>query len=273
MHTLEPRAIECFQNTIYSYFRTHRRDLPWRNTHEPYEILVSEIMLQQTQVGRVLSKYKQFLAAFPTFRALSEASLKNVLDVWRGLGYNRRAISLKKIAYIVVNEFGGQLPSNAQILQKLPGIGKATAGAIRAFAYNEPAVFIETNIRTVFLHTFFADKQGTKDTELYPLVELTLDRSNPRNWYYALMDYGVMLKKRYSNPSRLSAHHKQQTSFQGSSRQLRGAVLALVAEHPGITELELANALHRDEETIKRTLIKLEREGFFKRRGNAFFVE
>ncbi len=273
MHTLDPRAIERFQNTVYAYFKTHRRNLPWRRTRDPYKILVSEIMLQQTQVERVLSKYDQFLAAFPTFQALSTASLQDALNIWRGLGYNRRAIALKKIAHIVVHEFDGQLPSDCDILQTLPGIGKATAGAIRAFAFNEPAVFIETNIRTVFLHVFFASKQGIKDTELYPLIEQTLDRSNPREWYYALMDYGVMLKKRYGNPSRLSAHHKKQASFQGSTRQLRGAVLALVVEHPRITEVELADMLRRDVDTIKRVLNALEHEGFLKRQGHAFFVE
>ncbi|MDD1721700.1 MAG: A/G-specific adenine glycosylase, partial [Euryarchaeota archaeon] len=249
------------------------RDLPWRKTNDPYKILVSEVMLQQTQVERVLRKYEQFLQCFPTFEGLAKAPLQAVLDVWRGLGYNRRAIAVKKVADIVVNEFDGKLPSDDQVLQNLPGIGKTTAGAIRAFAFNEPAVFIETNIRTVFLHTFFAGKLGTRDNEICPLIEQTLDRSNPREWFYALMDYGVMLKKKYGNPSRMSAHHKKQASFQGSNRQLRGAILALIVEHPGITETELVQILRRNPDTIQTNLTKLEQEGFFKRKGDAFFVE
>ncbi len=273
MHILAPPVIERFQSTIYTYYNTHGRDLPWRKTNDPYKILVSEVMLQQTQVERVLHKYEQFLQSFPTVEALAIAPLQDVLDIWRGLGYNRRAIALKKVAHVVVHEFNGELPSDDRILQKLPGIGEATAGAIRSFAFNKPAVFIETNIRTVFLHTFFADKLGTKDTEICPLIAQTLDRSNPREWYYALMDYGVMLKKKCENPSRRSAHHKRQAAFHGSNRQLRGAIVALVVEHPGITEAELVDSLDSDVGVIHTNLIKLEREGFFKRHGNAFFVE
>ncbi len=230
-------------------------------------------MLQQTQVERVVQKYEQFLQSFPTFETLVKASLRDVLEVWRGLGYNRRAIALKETARIVINKFDGKLPSDDQILQTLPGIGRATAGAIRAFAFNEPAVFVETNIRTVFLHAFFEGRQDVKDTEIYPLVELTLIRSNPREWYYALMDFGVMLKKRYNNPSRRSAHHRKQVSFKGSNRQLRGAIVGLVIERPGITEIELVNTLHSNPDAVRRNLAKLEQEGFFKRCGNAFFVE
>lgn len=272
MQALSPPAIAHFQKIVFDYYQTHGRDLPWRETSDPYKILVSEVMLQQTQVERVLYKYEQFLQSFPTFEALAKAPLHAVLDIWRGLGYSRRAIALKKIALIVVQEFHGKLPSDDQALQNLPRIGKATAGAIRAFAFDEPAVFIETNIRTVFLHTFFAGKQGTKDSEICPLIEQTLDCANPREWYYALMDYGVMLKKRYGNPSRRSAHHKKQASFQGSNRQLRGAILALIMEHPGITETELATILHKDPDTLQTNLIRLEQEGFFKRQENAFFV-
>ncbi len=273
MYNLTAQAVEHFQSTVYAYYRSHRRDLPWRKTSDPYKILVSEIMLQQTQVKRVERKYEQFLQSFPTFEALAIAPLHDVLDVWRGLGYNRRAIALKKIAHIIVHEFHGKLPVDEEVLRKLPGIGKTTAGAILAFAFNKPAVFIETNIRTVFLHIFFEDKQRTRDPEIYPLVSQTLDRSHPREWYYALMDYGVMLKKRYGNPSRRSAHYKRQAAFQGSNRQLRGAIIALITEHPGITETELVAILDREIGSIQTNLVKLEQEGFFKRRGNAFFVE
>ncbi|MGZ7167981.1 MAG: A/G-specific adenine glycosylase [Halobacteriota archaeon] len=273
MQALSLPVIAHFQKIVYNYYQAHGRDLPWRSTSDPYKILVSEVMLQQTQVERVLHKYEQFLQSFPTFEALAEAPLHVVLDIWRGLGYNRRAIALKKIARITVEQFNGKLPSDDHALQNLPGIGKATAGAVRAFAFHKPAIFIETNIRTVFLHMFFTGKEGTKDSEICPLIEQTLDRSNPREWYYALMDYGVMLKKRYGNPSRRSAHHKKQASFQGSNRQLRGAILTSIIEHPGITEIELVNILQKDPDVVQTNLLRLEQEGFFKRKGNAFFVE
>ncbi len=273
METVDPEVLKHFKSTICDYYKAHGRNLPWRKTHDPYKILVSEIMLQQTQVGRVLDKYERFLNRFPTFHALAIASLQEILSIWRGLGYNRRAVALNKTAHIVVQQFDGKLPSDEQTLQELPGVGKTTAGTIRAFAFNEPAVFIETNIRTVFLYMFFKDKQRTKDSEIYPLVELTLDRGNPREWYYALMDYGVMLKKTCGNPSRMSAHHKKQATFQGSNRQLRGAIVALILERPGITETELINSLHEKKGTIEQNLTKLEQEGFFRRQGDAFFID
>ena len=273
VYTLKQEDIEHFQNRIYSYYHTHGRGLPWRRTKDPYKILVSEVMLQQTQVERVLHKYEQFLQSFPTFESLDGAPLRDILGVWHGLGYNRRAIALKKTAQIVVQQYGGKLPADEKALKHLPGIGKATAGAIRAFAFNEPSIFVETNIRTVFLHLFFADKQGIADAEICPLIGQMLDRSNPREWYYALMDYGVMLKKKHSNPSRRSAHHKKQTPFKGSNRQLRGAILRLIRTQPRITEAQLVELLHADPGTVQVNLVKLEEEGFFKRKGDAFCVE
>ncbi|NUN23224.1 MAG: A/G-specific adenine glycosylase, partial [Candidatus Jettenia caeni] len=197
---LTPDAIKKFQKVIYSYYQEYGRNLPWRITQEPYHILVSEIMLQQTQVQRVIGKYESFIQVFPNFYSLSRAPLKMVLKEWQGLGYNRRAMALKRIAQKVIEEFGGVLPSSVDALITFPGIGRATASAISAFAFHKPTVFIETNIRRVFIHSFFHDETNIKDTEIILLVEKTLDVSNPRNWYYALMDYGVMLKKDYENP-------------------------------------------------------------------------
>jgi len=165
--------------------------MPWRETSDPYRILVSEIMLQQTQVQRVETKYKEFIAAFPAFPSLARAPLREVLRVWQGMGYNRRAIALRKIAQRVVAEYDGGLPDSVATLRTFPGIGAATAGAIVAFAFNKPTVFLETNSRRVFLHVFFAGRQRVKDSDILPLVETTLDREKPRQWYYALMDYGA----------------------------------------------------------------------------------
>jgi len=246
--------------------------LPWRRTRDPYKILVSELMLQQTQVERVLVKYKLFLNVFPSFSALARAPLKNVLEVWHGLGYNKRAVALKRIAQTVDAELAGTLLSDYSALVDLPGVGPATACAIRTFAFDKPTVFIETNIRTVFIHTFYTDERGVEDAEIYPLVECTLDRSNPRTWYYALMDYGAMLKKQFKNPSRNSAQHKKQVLFEGSNRQLRGKIVSLIVAHTGITETDLARRLHVDPQLISRNLQKLEAEGFFKRDQTKFVM-
>ena len=269
---LSPSAIERFRETIYQHYRKQGRILPWRLTRDPYKILVSELMLQQTQAERVVAKYESFLRDFPNFTTLSGARLKNVLEAWHGLGYNKRALALKRIAQIVGTKFDGKLPSDYATLVELPGVGRTTACAIRAFAFDAPEVFIETNIRAVFIHAFFAHAEGVKDDEIYPFVECTLDRSNPRVLYYALMDYGVMLKKTFKNPSRQSAHHKKQAPFKRSNRQLRGQILALIVTHPDMTENELLRRLTADPDLILRNLKKLEEEGFFKRQQTKFVI-
>ena len=269
---LSSEQITSFQERIYKHYRSEGRVLPWRKTRDPYKILVSELMLQQTQVERALVKYQLFLNNFPSFSALSHAPLKNVLEVWHGLGYNKRAIALKRIAQTVETQFVGKLPSDYSALVGLPGVGHATACAIRTFAFDLPSVFIETNIRTVFIHAFYADEKGVEDDKLYPLVESTLDRSNPRKWYYALMDYGAMLKKQHKNPSRNSAQYKKQVPFEGSNRQLRGKIISLIIAHAGITEADLIRRLNVDPQLISSNLQKLEAEGFLKRHHTKFFI-
>jgi A/G-specific adenine glycosylase len=230
-------------------------------------------MLQQTQVERVLSKYESLLGQFPNFASLDRAPLQNVLQAWQGLGYNRRAVALKRIARIVDTAFDGKLPVDHKALVEMPGIGHATACAIRAFAFDKPTVFIETNIRAALIHTFFRDKQDVKDREIYPLVQCTLDQSNPRTWYYALMDYGAMLKKRFKNPNRKSAHHKKQAPFEGSNRKRRGEIVSLILAFPGTTEADIARRLCVDPEQLLRNLQKLEQEGFFRRKDDRFVIQ
>jgi len=269
---LTPDAVRAFQEFIYHYYQKHGRSLPWRMTHNPYHILVSEIMLQQTQTERVLDKYAQFINSFPDFSSLAQAPLREILRVWQGLGYNRRAIALKKIAQMVITRFHGNLPSSLEELMTLPGIGRATASAICAFAFNAPVVFIETNIRRVFIHHFFQKENSIKDAEILPLVEKTLDTSNPRRWYYALMDYGVLLKKRYRNPNRRSVHYQKQPPFEGSNRQIRGMILkTLVLEHD-ISERGIIKRLDATPERVRKNLIQLQEEGFLKKRGNRFTI-
>lgn len=221
-----------FRRLITAFYTRAGRDLPWRRTALPYHVLVSEIMLQQTQVERVARIFPRFIKAFPDFASLARAPLRNVLRIWHGMGYNRRALALKKISEIVMSEYDGQLPHSPELLRRLPGIGPATAASIAAFAFNSPTVLLETNIRTVFIHYFFPRRKAVRDNELSSLVALTLDKRNPRRWYNALMDLGTMLKARYGNPSRRSAHHRPQTQFQGSDRQLRGAILRALTDAP-----------------------------------------
>jgi A/G-specific adenine glycosylase len=265
-------AIHAFQNIIYAYYHEHARRLPWRETNNPYHILVSEIMLQQTQVERVTEKYDEFITAFPDFHAVAQAPLQEILKVWQGLGYNRRAIALKKSAEIVVTTYNGTLPSRPDVLMTLPGIGRYIASALATFAFNQPTVFIETNIRTVFIHFFFQNRNEIKDSEILPLVEQTLDTSHHRAWYYALMDYGAMLKKRYQNPNRKSAHYHKQTPFKGSNRQLRGMILQALTREPSMSERELMQTLKMDPERVKSTIIQLHDEGFIQKSGKKYKI-
>jgi A/G-specific adenine glycosylase len=229
-------------------------------------------MLQQTQVERVLQKYPQFIAAFPDFKTLAQAPLRDILQVWQGMGYNRRALFLKKIAEVVVEKFNGRLPKTIEELMRLPGIGKNTAASVLAFAFNKPVAFIETNIRSVFIHFFFQDRNDVNDREILPLVEKTMDSKNSREWYNALMDYGVMLKKNHLNPSRKSAHHQKQEKFEGSNRQVRGMLIKVITENPHITEPALMRRLNVPAQKIKDNLLQLQREGFIKRNGKKLSI-
>lgn len=265
-----PDAVCLFQDLILAHYQTYGRDLPWRRTTEPYHILVSEVMLQQTQVERVVLKYPEFLEQFPDLESLARAPRSEVLLAWQGLGYNRRAIALQKTARLVADEYGSNLPADVEMLATLPGIGRATAAAICAYAFNMPVVYIETNIRRIFIHFFFQDREGIRDDDILPLVEQTLYRENPRKWYGALMDYGTVLKARTKNPNRRSASYTRQSRFEGSDRQIRGKVLALVLEEGAITGEEVAARIAGDAGRIERILGDLEREGFIAEEGGAY---
>ena len=213
--------------------RLHR-DLPWRYIDDPYAVLVSEVMLQQTQVARVEKHWTRFLSLFPTIDSLAAAGTADVLAQWQGLGYNRRALALKRAAETCSAERGGLLPDTAEELETLPGIGPATAAGVMAFAYNRPSVYIETNVRTVFLHELFPDRDKVSDRELAPLVASTCPEDDARAWYYALLDYGAHLKTLVANPSRRSAHYARQSAFEGSRRQKRAELVRVVLAEPGI---------------------------------------
>lgn len=256
------------------------RDLPWRGLDDPYAVLVSEIMLQQTQVARVGRFWERFMALFPTIDALASADTADVLAQWQGLGYNRRAIALKRTADACAAERGGALPDTAEELQRLPGIGPATAAGVMAFAYNRPSVYIETNVRTVFLHELFPDREKVGDKELAPLVADTCPEDDARAWYYALLDYGAHLKTQVANPSRRSAHYARQSAFEGSRRQKRAELVRIVLASPGIGAAELAERLDAfelaggrdrvDADVFEGIAADLVSEGFFRREGDVF---
>jgi A/G-specific adenine glycosylase len=254
--------IRKFREDIRGFYRDNKRDLPYRNTPDPYRVLVSEIMLQQTQVERVNQKYPPFIALFPDFLSLASAPLPDSLLVWQGMGYNRRAKYLKIIAEKVIREYAGVLPADPGVLETFPGIGAATARSVCAFAYNLPVVFIETNIRRVFIHCFFSEREAVSDREIFPLVEMTLDQANPRDWYYALMDYGTYLKSSVPNPNRRSHHYTRQPSFEGSDRQIRGLIIRILLNEPGITYLDLLEKTGCDQERFRRILGNLQKEQF-----------
>ncbi|MBP7216251.1 MAG: A/G-specific adenine glycosylase [Candidatus Omnitrophica bacterium] len=259
-----------FRKIVYDYFSCHKRALPWRTTYEPYHIVVSEIMLQQTQVSRVITKFPLFIARFPTVRVLAQSSLAQILPVWQGMGYNRRALALKRLAEKVVRDFDGVIPSDRAALQSLPGIGEATSGAIAAFAFNKPEVFVETNIRSVFIFHFFSSRNEVSDQDLEPLIAKTMDKNNPRMWYSALMDYGSFLKSSVANPSRQSRHYVRQPRFEGSDRQIRGRILSILAKQKKASLQELGCKLNAHERRVSVLLQRLVCEGLIKQRNTLY---
>jgi A/G-specific adenine glycosylase len=217
--------IAVFKETIWQRGDELFRPMPWRTDTQPYYVMVSEIMLQQTQVDRVIPKFNAFINTFPTVEVLSNASLADVLQLWSGLGYNRRAKFLHEAAKMIVNEFNGVFPETAKELLRLPGVGVNTAGAMLAYSFNQPAIFIETNIRTVYFYHLFEGRTDVSDAELRAIVESTIDKENPREWYWALMDYGSFLKRNGTGLNNVSKHYKKQSPLKGSVREVRGQIL------------------------------------------------
>jgi len=261
---ITPELVHEFQDYVFSFYEKNgRHDMEWRHTSDPYRIIVSEIMLQQTQVSRVAQIYPEFINKFPDVKALADATESEVLVAWQGMGYNRRALNLQKLCRIIIEEFGGEFPRSPEELVKLPGIGPATSCSIAAFAYNSPVVFIETNIRRVVIHLFFRDEQGIDDSRIFPIVEVALPRKRSREWYWALMDLGTEMKKTIPNPNRKSKHYVKQSKFEGSNRQIRGNVLKKLLELKSADASTLAMETGYPKEKIRVILSDMEKEGFF----------
>lgn len=261
--------ITAFQETVWGHYGHSSRDMPWRTEPSAYYVLVSEMMLQQTQVVRVVPKFEAFIARFPDINFLAGASLAEVLTMWNGLGYNRRAKYLWQAAGEVAGRYDGTLPDTLEALVALPGIGPNTAGAIMAYAFNQPVVFVETNIRTVYLHHFYAEHMDTvADKELRQLVEQTLDRERIREWYWALMDYGTHLKKVAGGRLNQSRHYRKQAPLRGSLREMRGRIIRALTAGP-YTDDELRLSVQADER-YEPALAALIKEGLIRRTGSIY---
>ena len=222
--------IASFKQKVKAYYRCNRRDFPWRRTTDPYKILVSEVMLQQTQTDRVVPKFDAFIKKFPTVQSLARASLAEVLALWQGLGYNRRAKHLHAAAKQIITDYQGKIPKDEIELKKLSGVGPYIAGAVRAFAFDMPTVFIETNIRTALTHHFFLGERKVSDRELFPILIELAKREHSREWYSALMDYGAYLKRSGVRINNRSHSYTKQSTFEGSDRQIRGRILKLLSK-------------------------------------------
>ncbi len=238
-----------FQELVWSKAKELYRDMPWRHDTRPYYVLVSEIMLQQTQVERVIPKFEAFIAAFPNEKALAQASLAEVLKLWSGLGHNRRAKFLHEAAQKIMHSYQGVFPDTLEHLVSLPGVGVNTAGAILAYSFNQPVVFVETNVRTVYFHHFFEEKEAVSDKEIRELAAQTIDTEHPREWYWALMDYGSFLKRAGVGQNSKSAHYKRQSPLKGSVREVRGQIIRALTTEDKTTE-ELRHAVQADERFV-----------------------
>lgn len=230
-------------------------------------------MLQQTQTDRVVPKYNTFSKRFPTVRSLASASLRDVLSLWQGLGYNRRAKHLHEAAKKIVVDFGGTVPNTESELRTIPGVGPYIAGAVSAFAFNKPVVFIETNIRTALTHHLFPPEEKSNkkiaDSELLPILGVLVEGEEPREWYSALMDYGAYLKRSGVRINSRSHSYTKQSKFEGSDRQIRGRILKLLKEK-SVSKKVLLRQASEDSERAKVQLAKLLEEGLISKKGTLF---
>lgn len=271
--TTTPRNVAAFRQRVLRYWEKQgRHGLPWRETRDPYKIVVSEVMLQQTQVDRVIPFYTAFLERFPTVEVLAAAELSEVFPLWQGLGYNRRARFLRDMAREVVARHGGTMPRTRAELVELPGVGPYTAGAVAAFAYDSREAFIETNIRAVFIHHFFPGRDKVADSELMPLIEEAVRTvKSPREWYWALMDYGVHIKSLHKNPARRSRHHVQQSAFKGSVREVRGALLRTLSTS-GMDASAIIQKTGFSAIRIETALAGLHKDGMIRKKGTRWHI-
>lgn len=271
-----------FKKKVWRWYRSHAPAMPWRETKNPYHIFVSEVMLQQTQIPRVLIKYPQFLETFPTIASLAQAPLRRVLSVWHGMGYNRRGLYLQQAAKQIVSEHGGTIPKDTRALDDLPGIGPYSARAIACFAYGICEPFIETNIRRAIIHAFFPRKKKVSDTEILQILQhiQPLDSSIQREWYWALMDYGREALKHVPNANRKSKHYAKQSKFEGSPRYIRAKIISYLLKNKKATEEEILLSLKKNTHlatishpVLSQALVALEKEKLILKSDSFFWID
>ncbi len=276
---LSGSQVKSFQKKVWDFYTAHgRHDLPWRPPQlkeksgkiDMYPIMVSEIMLQQTQVSRVLPKFENWMKKFPNVKALAQSSRKDVLTLWQGLGYTRRAKFLHEAAQSILKS---GVPSTVRELESLPGIGHYTARAIVAFAWNKSYAFVETNVRTVYINHFFKNKEIVTDAEILNLVEQTLDQDCPREWMYALMDYGSYLKSQGNAHNRRAKGFTRQSKFKGSVREVRGAIIKFLTEKEVLTSSDKKEFEKRfDIERVAQALNGLVKDNLIGKQKDGYIV-
>ena len=274
---LSSAQVKSFQKKVWNFHIAYgRHNLPWRPPQlkekkgkiDMYLIMVSEIMLQQTQVSRVLSKFESWMKKFPSIEALAHASRKEVLILWQGLGYTRRAKFLHEAAQSILKN---GVPKTVQELEDLPGIGHYTARAIATFAWNESHAFVETNIRTVYINLFFKNKESVVDGDILSLVEQTIDQNIPREWMYALMDYGSYLKSQGKAHNGRAKSFIRQSKFKGSVREVRGAIIKFLTEKEALTSSDKKEFEKRfDVERMAQALNGLFKDNLIQKTRNGY---
>lgn len=246
---------EALQDKILSWYAKNRRDLPWRETTDPYKILVSEVMLQQTQVDRVISYYHRFLKHFPSMKKLAVAEKPQLLTLWSGLGYNSRVLRLQQLAQIVTTQKQGIFPQTEEALQQLPGIGPYTARAVLAFAFNKAVPVIDTNIRRVLIHELkLPEIIGMQQLQI--IAQQCIPEQQSRLWHNALMDYGALeitAKKTGIKPL------SKQSLFEGSDRQVRGQIIKQLVQGKKLSVAEIKKQFQQKD--ITAILEKMEVDG------------
>lgn len=245
---LDKSAIRLFQDKIFLWYHEHKRDLPWRQTRDPYKILVSEVMLQQTQVARVIPKYKAWIGRFPDVHQLVAAPLRDVLQYWSGLGYNSRALNLQKTARIVVQEYQGEFPKSTKELLELPGIGKYTAAALACFAFDAQIPVVDTNIRKVITHEFFNGEMPDEKT-IEATAAAILPAKRASEWNQALMDYSSLSLKNKKIPV------VKQSAFLSSDRYYRGQTVKLLIGKKQMDITELLEYFDKRNPVVKDRLV------------------
>jgi len=273
----EPEILDSYRNKVLAYYAEKARIFPWRYSNSPWAILMSEFMLQQTQTSRVIDYFTLFTQRFPKPSDLASCEKAELFSLWQGLGYNRRALYLKETARLLSENYGDAVPADYACLVACPGIGPNTAGAILVYSFNIPQAFLETNIKAALIHEFFPHEEAVQDAQLLELSRQLMSLEDPRTWFYALVDYGVEIKKTYGNPTRKSKTYQKQSRFEGSLRQVRGSLIRCLLKNPGIERENLKRAVEKDLgfETLyyEEALNKLLSEGLVSEKAQAYYLD